>query len=100
MARLVQHLKEIINLVRPDHKLELHSDWQKAATLREEWFMKRNWAKSETLTPRAGSSLNFTPGTLSMSRMKTLKQNPPPFPYLTLTQTVNLLMHPCLSKSQ
>lgn len=42
MARLVQHLKEIINLVRPDHKLELHSDWQKAATLREEWFMKRN----------------------------------------------------------
>ena len=50
------------NLPTPLHKLDIHSDWTKAAKLREECFMKRHYAKCEDLNSKAKQLKTLIPG--------------------------------------
>ena len=50
------------HLPTPLHKLNLNSDWTKAAKLREECFMKRHYAKCEDLTSKTKQLQPLIPG--------------------------------------
>ena len=50
------------HLPTPLHKLDIRSDWTKAAKLREECFMKRHYAKCEDLTHGTKQLQSLIPG--------------------------------------